>query len=162
MIKRGSFFLQSWVSNRRELLQIQLQKSEVATRSVLQERCVLRNFAKFTGKDLRQSLFFHTVVGLRSSKNFLRTTVLVTRFLQNTGRLLLKNNYQILKNLFQIFLIYEFSFRKIAESFIDSLLFVYVEKQYRSSRSEVFCLKDILKNLYKIHGKTPVPEPLFK
>ena len=125
MIKRGSFFLQSWVSNRRELLQIQLQKSEAATRCVLQERCVLRNFA---GKDLRQSLFFHTVVGLRSSKNFLRTTVLVTRFLQNTGRLLLKNNYQILKNLFQIFLIYEFSFRKIGESFIDSLLFVYVEK----------------------------------
>ena len=128
MIKRGSFFLQSWVSNRRELLQIQLQKSEVATRSVLQERCVLRNFAKFTGKDLRQSLFFPRVVGLRPSKNFLRTTFLVTTFLQNIGQLLLKNNYQIFKNFFQIFLIYEFSFRETGESFIYSLLFVYVEK----------------------------------
>ena len=54
---------------------------------------------------------------------FLRTT-----FLQNIERLLLKNNYQVFKNLFQIFLIYEFSFRKTGESFIDSLLFVYVEK----------------------------------
>ena len=75
LIKRGSFFLQSWVSNKREFLQIQLQKSEAATAGALQERCVLRNFAKFTGKDLRQSLFFHRVVGLRPSKNFLRTTI---------------------------------------------------------------------------------------
>ena len=128
IIKSGSFSLQSWVSNKREFLQIQLQKSEAATGCVLQERYVLRNFSKLTLKDLRQSLFFHRVVGLRPSKNFLKTTVLVTRFLQNTGRLLLKNNYQIFKNLFQIFLIYEFSFRKTGESFIDSLLFVAVEK----------------------------------
>ena len=74
-------------------------------------------------------------------------------FLQNTRQLLLENNYQIFKNFFQIFLIYEFSFRKTGELFIDSLLFVYVEKEYRSSRSEVFYLKDILKNFTKFTGK---------
>ena len=42
-------------------------------------KCVLRNFAKFTGKHLRQSLFFNFA-------KFLRTP-----FLQNaSGRLLLK------------------------------------------------------------------------
>ena len=96
--------------------------------------------------------FFNRVVGLRSSKNFLRTTFLVTTFSQNTGRLLLKNNYQIFKNFFQIFLIYEFSFRRTGELFIDSLSFVYVEKQCRSSRSQVFYLKDILKNFTKFTG----------
>ena len=90
-----NFFLESWVYNKRELLQIQLQKPEAATGHVLEKRCVLRNFVKLTGKDLCQSFFFHRVVGLRPSKNFLRTTFLVTTFLQNTGRLLLKNNYQI-------------------------------------------------------------------
>ena len=79
---------------------------------------------------------------------FLRTT-----FLQNIERLLLKNNYQVFKNLFQIFLIYKFSFTKTGESFTDSLLFVAVEKQCRSSRSEVFCLKDIVKNFTKFKGK---------
>ena len=39
-----------------------------------------------------------------------------------------KNNYQAFKNLFQIFLIYKFSFKKLGESFIVSLFSVYVEK----------------------------------
>ena len=30
------------------------------------EICVLKNFAKFTGKHLRQSLFFNKVAGLRN------------------------------------------------------------------------------------------------
>ena len=34
---------------------------EVATVGVLKEKGVLRNFAKFTGKHLCQSLFFNTV-----------------------------------------------------------------------------------------------------
>ena len=79
-------------------------------------------------KTCDRASFFNRVVGLRPSKNFLRTTFLVTTFFQNTGRLLLKNNYQIFKNFFQIFLIYEFSFRRTGELFIDSLSFVYVEK----------------------------------
>ena len=32
--------------------------------------CILRNFAKFTGKHLRQSLFFNKVAGLRSATLF--------------------------------------------------------------------------------------------
>ena len=82
-------------------------KNQKQPPEVFWKKDVLRNFAKFTGKDLCQSLFFHRVVDLRPSKNFLRTTFLVALFLQNTRRLLLKNNCQIFKNLFQIFLIYE-------------------------------------------------------
>ena len=93
--------------------------------------------------------FSNKVAGLRPSKKFLRTP-----FVQNTfGRLLLKNNQQTFENLFRIFLIYEFLFRKTGESFIVSFFFVSVKKQYRSSRSEVFCLKDILKNFAKFTGK---------
>ena len=63
------------------------------------KKCILRNFAKFTGKGLCQSLFFHKVAGLRSSIKFLRT-----QFLQNSpGRLLLKNNYHALKRCFRSF-----------------------------------------------------------
>ena len=63
-------------------------------------KCVLRNFAKFTGKHLCQSLFFNKVVGLPATLlkkrlwhrcfpvNFVK--FLRTPFLQNTsGRLLL-------------------------------------------------------------------------
>ena len=50
-----------------------------------------------------------------------------------------KNNYQAFKNLFQIFLIYKFQFEKTGESFNVLLFSVYAEKEYRSSRSEVFC-----------------------
>ena len=39
--------------------------SEVATRSVQRKKGVLRNFAKFTGKHLRQSLFFNKVAELK-------------------------------------------------------------------------------------------------
>ena len=89
-----------------------------------EKKCVLRNFAKFIGKDLFQSHFFHKVAGLRPIKKCLRTPVL-----KNTsGRLLLKIKYQTFKNLFQIFLIYEFPFRKAGESFIVSLFFVPVVK----------------------------------
>ena len=61
------------------------------------KKVVLKNVAKFTGKNLCQSLFFNKVSGLRTSKKWLRTP-----FLQNTSeQLLLKNNYQAFKNLFQ-------------------------------------------------------------
>ena len=35
--------------------------------SVLHKKCVLENLAKFTGKPLRWSLFFHKVDGLKSA-----------------------------------------------------------------------------------------------
>ena len=38
--------------------------TEAATRGALQEKVVLRNFIKFTGKHLCQSLFFNKVAGL--------------------------------------------------------------------------------------------------
>ena len=121
----GTFFYNhGLVYNKREFLQIPQQKSEAAIGGVLVKKCVLTNFAKFTGKDLCQSPFFHKVAGLRPSKKFLRTP-----FVQNTsGRLLLKNNYQTFENLFRIFLIYEFLFRKTGESFIVSFFFVSVKK----------------------------------
>ena len=34
------------------------------------KKCVLKNFAKFTGKHLCQSLFFHNVAGLSYVSNF--------------------------------------------------------------------------------------------
>ena len=118
-----TFLLQSWVYNKREFLQIPQQELKAAIRDLLGKKCILRNFAKFTGKDLCQSVFFHKVAGLRPSMKFLRTP-----FLQNSsGRLLLKNNYHALKNVFQFFLIFEFPLRK-RESFIASLFFVSVEK----------------------------------
>ena len=63
--------------------------SEAATAGVLQKRGVLRNFTKFTGKHLCQSLFFNKVAGLWHRcfpVNFVK--FLRTPFLQNTsGRL---------------------------------------------------------------------------
>ena len=60
---------------------------------------VRRNFTKFTGKRLCQSLFFNKVAGLRHGcfpvnfGKFLRTS-----FLQNTsGELLLNNDYNTLQ-----------------------------------------------------------------
>ena len=88
------------------------------------KKWLLRNFAKFTGKDLCHSLFLYKVADLRPSKKFLKTLVLQIP----SGRLLLKNNYQTFKNLFQISLIYELPFRKTGESFIVSLFFLSVEK----------------------------------
>ena len=41
-----------------------LRSTEVSTRGVLQKKGVLRNFTKFTGKHLCQSLFFNKVAGL--------------------------------------------------------------------------------------------------
>ena len=40
-------------------------KTEAATRGVLLRKVVLRNFTKFTGKHLCQSLLFNKVAGLR-------------------------------------------------------------------------------------------------
>ena len=71
------------------------------------KNCVLRNFSKFTGKNLCQSLFFNKVASLRAAtllkkkfwqryfpvifEKFLRTP-----FLQNTsGQLLLKSGIKI-------------------------------------------------------------------
>ena len=42
-----------------------LVRKEVATGDVVLKKAVLRNFAKFTGKHLCQSLFFNKVAGLR-------------------------------------------------------------------------------------------------
>ena len=127
--KKGSyrartFLLQSWVYYKRQFLQIPQQRSEAATWGLLGKKCILRNFAKFTGKGLCESLFFHKVAGLRPSIKFLRT-----QFLQNSpGRLLLKNNYHAFKKVFQIFLFFKFPFRKTGKSFIVSLVFVSVEE----------------------------------
>ena len=76
--------------------------TETATGRCFVEKGVLRNFTKFTGKHLCQSLFFNKVAGLRRATllkkrlwhrcfpvNFVK--FLRTPFLQNTsGRLLLK------------------------------------------------------------------------
>ena len=51
---------------------LKLQTVETSLRSSSQEvfckQCVLRNFAKFTGKHLHQSLFFNKVAGLRNQR----------------------------------------------------------------------------------------------
>ena len=62
---------------------------------VLCEKCVLKNSAKFTGKHLRQSLFFNNVAGLRPATLLIKrlwhscfpvkfAKLLRTPFLQNT------------------------------------------------------------------------------
>ena len=83
-------------------------------------KCVLRNFTKFTGKHLCQSLFFKKVVGLRRLRyrcfpvNFAK--FLRTSFLQNTsGRVPLLG--EIIKFSSQVF-IYE-NFDLIIELSID-------------------------------------------
>ena len=43
-----------------------LRKNRSSRSEVYSKRGVLRNFRKFTGKHLRQSLFFNKVTGLRS------------------------------------------------------------------------------------------------
>ena len=50
-------------------------RSEAATRGVL--KGVLRNFTKFTGKHLCQSLFFNKVAGMRTPFLHLRATASV-------------------------------------------------------------------------------------
>ena len=42
-------------------------KNQKQPPEVFWKKCVLRNYAKFTGKGLCQGLFFHKVVGLRPS-----------------------------------------------------------------------------------------------
>ena len=44
--------------------------SEAATRGVLYKRSVVKNFTKFTGKHLCQSLFFNKVAGLMPATLF--------------------------------------------------------------------------------------------
>ena len=94
--------------------------TEAATRDVLWEKGVLRNFAKFTGKHLCQSLSFNKVADLSPAKllkkmlwrrcfpvNFAK--FLRTPFLQNTsGRLLLS-----IKLLMILKFIFMFSFRSV-------------------------------------------------
>ena len=60
-----------------------LNTSVAATRGVLYENDVLRNFAKFTGKHLHQSLLFNKVP--------------VLPFLQNTSRRILISDTKSLK-----------------------------------------------------------------
>ena len=70
---------------------------------------VLKNFAKFTGKHLCQSLFFNKVAGLRRILRILRNSVnfakfLRTPFLQKTsGRLFLALFYILFRNFLTIF-----------------------------------------------------------
>ena len=80
----------------------------VKPKSASHQRCfvqkgVLRNFLKFTGKHLCQSLFFNKVAGLRPAallkkRHWLRSfpvnfaKLLRTSFLQNTFRRLLLQN----------------------------------------------------------------------
>ena len=75
---------------------------EAATGGVPQKKGVLRNFVKFTGKHLCQSLFFNKVARLRSVTLFKKrlwrrcfpvnfAKFLRTPFLQNTSRRLLLN-----------------------------------------------------------------------
>ena len=60
-------------------------------------KSILRNFPKFTGKQLCQSLFFNKVAGLRlfpvTFAKFLRTP-----FLQNTSRRLLLKNLNLVSH----------------------------------------------------------------
>ena len=42
------------------------------------KKCILRNFAEFTGKGLCQPLFFHKIAGLRPSINTVFTELLRT------------------------------------------------------------------------------------
>ena len=45
------------------------------------KKCALRNFANFTGKHLRQCLFFYEVAGLRPQAcNFIKTEALAQAF----------------------------------------------------------------------------------
>ena len=59
-----------------------LTEREIPSRSsrpdVFCEKCVLRNFAKFTGKHLYQSLFFNKVAG--AACNFIKNEALVQVF----------------------------------------------------------------------------------
>ena len=43
----------------------------------------------------------------------------------------------------------------------ESAVFEWVEKTYRSSHSEVFCKKGVLRNLAKFTAKASVPESVF-
>ena len=66
-----------------------LERCRSSHRRCSVEKGVLKNFAKFTGKHLCQSLFFNKAVGLRPDVNF--SKFLRTPFLQNNpGWLLLE------------------------------------------------------------------------
>ena len=95
-----------------------LQISDAATRRCFIKKGVTKNFAKFTGKHLCQSLFFNKVAGVRTATllkkrlwfrcfpvnlaKFLRTP-----FLQNTsGRLLLKYRQHLLSQTYRWLLLY--------------------------------------------------------
>ena len=68
-----------------------MKKSRSSHRRCSTKKGVLKNFAKFTGKRLCQSLYFNKVAGLRPSVNFAK--FLRTIFLQSlSGRLLLEMN----------------------------------------------------------------------
>ena len=94
LLSCSNFFLQSWVYNKR-ISANSTAKIRSSHRKCSGKKCVLRNFAKFTGKDLCQSLFCDKVATLLNKilwhrsfpvnfANFLRTP-----FLQNAFRRLL-------------------------------------------------------------------------
>ena len=75
-----------------------LSKGLIQIRSIRPEvfckKGVLRNFAKFTGKHLRQSLFFNKVAGLRAEsvlKNVqMHQGEIIKIFKNNWGRVIIK------------------------------------------------------------------------
>ena len=137
----------NWALNT-AMLMIKKYKSSHQTCSM--KKGVLRNFAKFKGKYLCQSLFFDKVAGLSHAAllkkrpwhrcfpvNFAK--FLRTSFLQNTsGRLLLEI---IRENFF--FRMVQFYFQKRYIDYIDCIL-------SKTFRNPAFCIKRtaiILKNL---------------
>ena len=136
--------------------------SSVARNRSSHRRCslrkgVLRNFAKFTGKHLCQSLLFSKVAGLRPATllkkrlwhrcfpvNFVK--FLRTSFLQNTsGWLLLQEG--------------SLNWWSRAETFITPpfcfILLSFYDKYYRSSHPEVFLGEGVLKICSKFTEEHP-------
>ena len=59
------------------LHQFRVRRTRSSDPEEKKKKGVLRNFAKFTGKLLCQSLFFNKVVGLRNFAKFLSTPFLI-------------------------------------------------------------------------------------
>ena len=117
------------------------------------KRSFLRNFVKFTGKHLCQSLFFNKVAGLRPTTllrkrfwhrcfpvNFAK--FLRAPFLQNSpGQMLLIWVRWVHSFSVNITLLWDFDIETVAE------------KIFRSSHSQMFFKKGVLKNFTKFSGR---------
>ena len=125
---------------------------------------ILRNFAKFTGKHLCQSLFFNKVTGLRPEVcNFIKKETLAQMFssefcefskntsftehlrasaseIYDADKLFL-NDWFTNEGVLILFPVGPFP----GDSHHWNLTFLLIVKIYRSSRPEVFCKKSVLK-----------------